>query len=226
MIKDKLKDTVLETVAVYDKYSLGMEIEFWTSQWMSKKYAREFDLDDRSWSSKNMYSILGYDGSGKSTKEFRSPVFISDNPEEAFNSLVEFVVEVQKYLVKDFHGKFLPYYYRHPMGIHFSIGGKFFNLNRELIKRAKIVQPKLVTQLSEEDKTVYLNRENTRYSGHINQYFESLNDFNCFSIPIRNFGTRAEFRFFPSCDVETLIPYLQFLIFDTAEPNNQIKFIK
>lgn len=228
--KSKLTEEISDSVYVpHNKYSVGLEIEFAIpSKRLSNEYAKEFNLNYDSWCDCNDpdISVLGYDGAGEPTKEFRSPVFISNDPEGSFNSLMEFSVEVQVYLHNEFKSKFVPYFRWRPYGIHFSVGGKYFDLEKNLIKRCKVLQPKLRSNLSSNYyKSLYSKRERV-YPGKFSQYFESLDD--CYDDlnALRLEEERIELRFFPSCELESLIPYLKFIIMDTSVPTNKIKFIK
>lgn len=209
-----------------DRYSVGVEIEFINgSKWFNHKYNKRATTNGTEY-----YSTLGFDGAGAATKEFRSPVFISDTPEDCLTQMKQYVVEVQEYLLEEFKSKFAPFLSRRPFGIHFSVGGKFKNIDiaNELIFRSKIIQPKLRSMVDEKDIILYDKREQ-HYSGKIPEEYKLTADYRRYfwCNAIRQDSRRLEFRYLPSCDITTVFPVIDFVVLGISEPvNNKIKFIK
>lgn len=222
-------------------YTVGMEVEFkLKTKYMREKYRKSVLLDNEYYPRTDQ-TILGYDGDG-STQEFRSPVFLSTNPEESIKEMEKYVVTVKDFLRRNFKSLFAPYLFYSPVGIHVSMGGVYLQdirIINEIINTCKQIQPILSSRLeSEEDKELFYMREK-RYKGNI------LYDFKCIDSLYKDgrhlshhinairlnkdyySGTeRIEFRFFPSCDVETLFPYIEAILLSKSIPDSRIKFIK
>jgi hypothetical protein len=217
-------------------YSLGLELEFrCPTTWYNRKYNasvhKAVNTSDYLDNYRCEYnSSLGFDGSGPATKEFRSPVFSSSSPEECFIQLKQHVIEVQQYLMECFNAKFVPYNAGRTFGVHFSTGGKFLSNSWtfDLIKRSKIIQPKLKAMLdSGEDKVLFEYREN-RYSGRIPDNVKYPSDVRFgYTNAVRTNTGRVEFRYLPSADIRTILPIIEFVVLDTYEPvDNKIRYIK
>ena len=215
--KDNFKDKSTLVYPRQDKFYIGMEIEFMCGRGRATEYNKLVGTN-------RFNNILGYDGSGMATKEFRSPVFTSEKSNAALTEMETFVAEVQEFLVKEFKATFIPWKNSRPMGIHFSISG-LFRKDIEILQRCKIIQPKLRNLIDPHYLDEFDNRE-CRYSGNISSRINSFTHAGDYCNAIRDKSDGiTEFRFIPSCDVLTFFPYLDFIILGRKEPNNRIKFI-
>lgn len=241
-----------------NNYSVGLELEFFIRRKASrKKYfeellrdAGEFDLE----SPYNLNDVLdavsdldfcnyrfGCDGAGEDTPEFRSPVFMSEKPEVCLEDIINFCVETQDYLEKDFSARYRPTYMSAPYGIHFSVGGRFLELDtfNPIITRSKRYQPKIRNLIPDSVIDDFNHRED-HYPGSltnvqpverdINDLYFYQNGMRVHNECIYNCGkytntvTRVELRFFPSCFIESLRDSLRFLLLDTKFPTKNLRF--
>lgn len=197
------------------RYTMGLEIEFIVPN------ARTEDKFCLSMKGDKDYLILGFDGSGRRTKEFRSPVFLSLNKESCLDALMGFAFQTQTYLKDEFGAVFTPVYHRYNQccevkcptadnglvcGLHFSLGGLFKNeesaITRRVIDVAKVIK-NYINQTDDYSLKVFQER----ISGHYNM-----------AIPgngIKGFdqqGNRMEIRIFPSTQVEKLSGFLYYIV--------------
>ena len=226
-----------------DKYTFGLECEF---------YAEE-DYFDKVWYSDN--AILGIDGAGKPTGEYRSPIFKSTIPRIAVGGGINFTNKVLSAVYKNYNTVFAPVLYYneknacdcsscrrlrqlngglskrfHSFGIHFSLGGKFLSDGKfsERYSRAQEVQENLVNVV--EDQNLYLQREKGTYNG-------KFTGCECNAVRVKDCKNSAdfirrpeeitliEFRFLPSCDFKTVVPYLRYILLGGDLPKSTIKFL-
>lgn len=176
--------------------------------------------------------VLGFDGAGTETPEFRTPVFLSTTIEHSLDGILEFVETVQTDLVHDYKARFRPIYNNCPYGMHFSIGGKFLTKNNafNIIKNCKDLQPKLPSLVPDSVLADFEQRE-YHYPGDLSEI--DLDDFDLDDIPdingIRKHPSyweveRLELRFFPSCFIYSLEECLRFILMGAKFPTKKIKF--
>ena len=241
-------------------YTFGIEVEFYSTP----KYFNSIQQD-------SYYTVLGTDGAGQPTGEYRSPVFKSNSPRIASSGCIKFTNQVLTYVMDkfpvtfnpmkkktrglhlmenprwcencglyhcgngDFSGeliekngeKYIQSARKYPLGIHFSLGGKFFSEASyflDIYGRAEEVQKNLINVV--EDKDLYLMREK-RYSGSFDRDNHARpKDYNVRTYSgIKSTPTELkllEFRFLPSCKFNSVIPYLNYIILGGNIPSNTI----
>lgn len=211
--EDKVfKPCVFQNIDSINHYTFGIEIEFFMDEAKSRIYDKK--LNDSGVSTGT--SILGWDGSGSNTKEFRSPIFISNNPEKGLIHLVKYADSMQNYLKKEYGAKFVPWYNSRPGGIHFSLGGKFLSLTTKekntYVDRAKELARLMPRLLADDNSLDLYNSRSFRYPPEIP------------GNGLRQNTNRTEFRIFPSVEVIQLYECLMYLVIGKNLPTAKIKF--
>lgn len=206
-----------------NEYSFGIEVEFLASNDYIRHIKSRFT------------SVLGIDGADyNNLGEYRSPVFHSKYSFTAFRDSVDFTDEVFKQLTaQNFLYALCPVIEQvGTMGIHFSLGGKFLKSYSDILERCNKVQSQLKYRYIDYQKFAF--REQSSYRGDftygnpikIKSYQDAIYRGNGYdlSFETRRFlgsiGAVVEYRFFPSCRVDSIIPYLYYILFDGVFPNN------
>lgn len=240
-------------------YTFGIEVEFYATS--------KYFMNVVSGSS----GVLGIDGAGKPTGEYRSPVFKSKSSNIAVKGAIRFTNQVMQYVMNTYPCTFTPMKHvirkiklehpywceacncyhtddgtnfygklenikdgetksvvtkKAPLGIHFSLGGKYFS-NRdsflELYERARKVQVNLINVV--EDPTNYLERERD-YSGSFNSGNHAKpKDYDRFYEGVTLTPERLkllELRFLPSCYFPSVTPYLEYIMLGGNMPTSKI----
>lgn len=208
-----------------NEYSFGLEVEFFANNLYILSVKNKFK------------GVLGIDGAYyDNLGEYRSPVFHSKYPFTAFRDSMDFTEEAFKLLIENnFLNALCPVIKRvGTMGIHFTIGGKFLKSYYEILYRSKKVQSQLKYRYIDYQKQAF--REDSCYRGNFNcgepvkikssgDETYSGNGYNLSSSQhnrLESKYTVVEFRFFPSCRVNSIISYLYYILFDGVFPGNEV----